>query len=290
MDGDVAHARQPSAGARPSSLIEAVDAAHRFGSLAASKSWQSRAHARRHRQARVALDAASRRRRHRRPRAGTPRTSAATTAARCSRAGPTRARRPGARGSRARRSRSRPARLEQRASRTRSRSGPRNQRASGTAKPILGRYSTSCGRCGSIAFLSSHLPSPPRSLRFERQRGQPFDQRMVHQRLAHLERVRHAGAIDLGVDVADQIGLQVEVLDQRQRIVGVGAARHARGTPRSRGSRPARRLKAGEYSCGAHVVAEDRHAVEVGRPPSRAPAPGRSTWRAGSAAPSRPSG
>ena len=32
----------------------------------------------------------------------------------------------------------------------------------------------------------------------------------------------HAGAVNLGVDVADQVCLQVEVLDQRQRVVGVG--------------------------------------------------------------------
>jgi hypothetical protein len=35
--------------------------------------------------------------------------------------------------------------------------------------------------------------------------------------------VRHAGAVDLGVDVADQVGLDVQVLDQRQRVVGAGA-------------------------------------------------------------------
>ena len=47
---------------------------------------------------------------------------------------------------------------------------------------------------------------------------------MVHQRLAHFERVRHAGAIHFGVDVADQIRLQVQVLDQRQRVVGLRAS------------------------------------------------------------------
>ena len=116
-----------------------------------------------------------------------------------------------------------PRRSPSSASRTRCRSGPRNQRASGTAKPIFGRYRISRGRRGSIAFLSSHLPSRPRSFSDDGSVRQPFDQRMVHQRLAHFERVRHAGAIDLGVDVADQIGLQVEVLDQRQRIVGLRA-------------------------------------------------------------------
>ena len=78
---------------------------------------------------------------------------------------------------------------------------------------------------GSIAFLSSHLPSCPRTLSDDGRRRQPLDERMVHQRLAHLERVRHARAVDLGVDVADQIGLEVEILDQRERVVGVRALR-----------------------------------------------------------------
>ena len=67
--------------------------------------------------------------------------------------------------------------------------------------------------CGSIAFLSSHLPSCRANLQRRRQGREPFDQRVVHQRLTHLERVRHAGPVDLGIDVADQIGLQIEVLD-----------------------------------------------------------------------------
>ena len=46
------------------------------------------------------------------------------------------------------------------------RSGPRSQLAMGTEKPILGRYSTSCGSSGSMAFLKMYLPSPPRSLRW----------------------------------------------------------------------------------------------------------------------------
>ena len=34
--------------------------------------------------------------------------------------------------------------------------------------------------------------------------------------------MRHAGTVDLGVDVADKIGLQVQVLNQGQRVVGIG--------------------------------------------------------------------
>src|SRR5437870_13919466 len=53
---------------------------------------------------------------------------------------------------------------------------------------------------------------------FERrwQGPHPFDQRVVHQRLPNLKRMRHACAVNLGVDIADKIGLDVEVLDERE--------------------------------------------------------------------------
>ncbi|KFB73973.1 MAG: hypothetical protein AW09_000758 [Candidatus Accumulibacter phosphatis] len=44
---------------------------------------------------------------------------------------------------------------------------------------------------------------------------------MIHQRLTHFERVCHAGTVNLGIDVTHQIGLEIEVLDHGQRIVGV---------------------------------------------------------------------
>ncbi len=53
---------------------------------------------------------------------------------------------------------------------------------------------------------------------------------MIEQRYAHFERVRHAGPIHLGQDVARQIGLEIRVLDLRQRILaarpGHVAAQH----------------------------------------------------------------
>ena len=53
------------------------------------------------------------------------------------------------------------------------------------------------------------------------QRCQPFHQHMVHQRLAHFQRMRHAGAVHLGVDVPNQPGFVVQVLDERQGIIGL---------------------------------------------------------------------
>ena len=89
-------------------------------------------------------------------------------------------------------------------------------------------------------LLQQELALLPAHLQVRRQRGQPLDQRVVHQRFAHFERVRHAGPVDLGVDVADQIGLQVQVLDQRQRIVGVRLRGVAVEDLRARRSRRAR--------------------------------------------------
>jgi hypothetical protein len=44
--------------------------------------------------------------------------------------------------------------------------------------------------------------------------------------------MRHAGAVDLGIDVADQIGLQVEVLDQASGSSVLALAGMVGETPR----------------------------------------------------------
>ena len=85
---------------------------------------------------------------------------------------------------------------------------------------------------------------------------------MVHQGLPHLERMRHAGPIHLGVDIADQIGLEIEVLDEGQSVVGVGPpgmlTEHVDGAVAGEAA-----LESGREQLLAHVVAEDRDAVEV---------------------------
>jgi hypothetical protein len=35
----------------------------------------------------------------------------------------------------------------------------------------------------------------------------------------------HAGAVDLGVDVADEVGFEIEVLNLGQRVVGIALGR-----------------------------------------------------------------
>ena len=168
-------------------------------------------------------------------------------------------------------------------------SGPRNHCASGIEKPIFGRYMISFGRCGSIAFFSRYFCSPLRILMRRRQRRHPLDQRMVHQRLADLERMRHRRAVDLGVDVADEIGLQVDVLDLRERIVGRRAFAAWR-------SHHLDRVVAGELAPERRAVellaqrrADHRHRVEVRLDRARGRAPRTWTWRGTRAAPSRPS-
>ncbi len=112
-------------------------------------------------------------------------------------------------------------------------------------------------------LLEQELALAAPDLQRGREGRQPFDQRVVHQRLAHFERVRHAGAIDLGVDVADQVGVQVDVLDQRKRIVGVRPRRMP--FEDLLGAVAAElRLEAVTENLVALPVADDGHAVEVG--------------------------
>ena len=129
----------------------------------------------------------------------------------------------------------------------RQRSSAQPSRAAGRAatrqrnrKAHLVPVQESCDRYGSSAFLKMYLPSPPPQLQSDGRPRRPLHELMVQQRHAHLERVRHAGAVDLGQDVARQLGLQVDVLDQRQRIVGRRAGGVAARTPRSRRSPAAR--------------------------------------------------
>jgi len=66
------------------------------------------------------------------------------------------------------------------------------------------------------------------------------------------------------VDVAHQVGLQIDVLDQRQRIVGIGTlgmvVEHLDGAVATE----SRRSNSAREQQRTHVVANDRHAVEVG--------------------------
>jgi hypothetical protein len=41
---------------------------------------------------------------------------------------------------------------------------------------------------------------------------------MIEKRLPDFQRMRHAGAVDLGQDISDQVGLHIEILDERKRL------------------------------------------------------------------------
>jgi hypothetical protein len=62
------------------------------------------------------------------------------------------------------------------------------------------------------------LPCPPRSRIGWRQRRGEFDQAVVEQRLARFQAHRHAGAIDLGQDVAGQPVADIGILRAIERV------------------------------------------------------------------------
>src|SRR5579862_4001935 len=62
-------------------------------------------------------------------------------------------------------------------------------------------------------------------LQIRRQGSEPFDEKMIHQRLTHFERVRHARPIHLRIDVPHEVGLEIEVLNEGERIIRPGALR-----------------------------------------------------------------
>ena len=112
-------------------------------------------------------------------------------------------------------------------------------------------------------FLQQVLPFRAPDLQRRGQRSQPFDERVVHQGLANLERVRHAGAIDLRVDITDQVGVQVDVLDERERILRLRAGsvplEHVDGAVAAQLG-----LQALTEQRLPHRTAQDAHLLEVG--------------------------
>ncbi len=67
--------------------------------------------------------------------------------------------------------------------------------------------------------LEQELAFSASKLRLRRQRGCPLDELVVQNRHPHLERVSHAGPIHFREDVADEIGLEIEILNARQRML-----------------------------------------------------------------------
>ena len=69
-----------------------------------------------------------------------------------------------------------------------------------------------------MVFLSRNLPSWPRIFCVEGRVASHSTSLWSISGSRTSRRVGHAGAVDLGDDVADQIGLEIEVLDQGQGV------------------------------------------------------------------------
>ena len=109
-------------------------------------------------------------------------------------------------------------------SRSRGRSGPRNHCASGTAKALLGAVQYILRNIRFEGRFEDVLAFAPAQLQTGRQPRRPLDQRVVEQRDAHFERAGHTGAVNLGEDVAREIGVEISILHLRQRIVAAAPA------------------------------------------------------------------
>ena len=80
-------------------------------------------------------------------------------------------------------------------------------------KPHLAPVKNFVGKIGFQCLLEDILAFMPMQLVGHGQSRYPFHELMIQQRDANLQRMRHAGAVDLGQDIADQIGLHIQVLD-----------------------------------------------------------------------------
>ena len=126
-------------------------------------------------------------------------------------------------------------------------SGPRSHSPIGAAKPCFGR-STIDARHVPLEQPAQQILAPAvLQLERRRHRGGELEQLVIEQRLARFERDRHAHLVDLGHDVVDEIGLDVDVqraverIRRRARVVARGGSwrtdrRRARSA-RSRASR-----------------------------------------------------
>ena len=116
---------------------------------------------------------------------------------------------------------------------------------------------------GLHGLLEDELPLAPLQLQVGGQAGRPFDEGMIQQGYAHLQGMRHAGPVDLGQDVARQVGLEIGILHAVQvmprRRFRHEALYHLHGVIALQLRAKPRRVEA-----EAQAVGQDRDAVEVG--------------------------
>ena len=89
-------------------------------------------------------------------------------------------------------------------------------------KALLGAVKILAGHIGLERPLQDVFPLALVQPKIARQGRRPLDQHVIEEGNARLERGRHARAVDLGQDVAGEIGLDVDVLRTRDWIVRAG--------------------------------------------------------------------
>ena len=109
-------------------------------------------------------------------------------------------------------------------------SGPRSHSPIGASKPRLPRSRIARGTRRSRTRRSRYLLRPFFSFSDDRHPRGELEQLVIEQRLARLERDRHAHPIDLGQDVVDHVGARVDVeraihrIERRAGAIGVAEA------------------------------------------------------------------
>ena len=82
-----------------------------------------------------------------------------------------------------------------------------------------------------------YLPFMPRSFSEDGIDSRQFHQLVIENRRPHLQRMGHAGSVNLHQDVVGEICLYVNILNPRERIFGicsVGSSREAHPKSRNR--------------------------------------------------------
>ncbi len=133
----------------------------------------------------------------------------------------------------------------------------------GHHEPLLGPIENLSGDMWFERGLEYIFALPSVQLQLRRQSRGPFNQRMVQQRHAHLERARHARPINLGEDISWQIGLEIGILHLRQRVFAA-ACHHVPAQHLGRMVALQFPSQAGTKQPASKVVAADRDGREIG--------------------------
>ena len=119
-----------------------------------------------------------------------------------------------------------------------SRSSPLSHSATGMPKPFFGAVGDPGGRTSRHRALEQVLRLEAAQLESRRARGQELDELDVEERRPHLERARHARAVDLHEDVVLQVRLRVQVDQSLDPVLASAALANSAAAPRTDRSAP----------------------------------------------------